>query len=66
MALRPRRWDAYDSYGEALLQAGRKAEAAAMERKSGAPSPGSARPGGPGEAWRQRMRDGPPETEKGR
>lgn len=30
MALRPRRWDAYDSYGEALLQAGRKAEAAAM------------------------------------
>ncbi|WP_163220588.1 tetratricopeptide repeat protein, partial [Citrobacter freundii] len=38
----PDSWNAYDSYGEALLKAGRKDDAIAMYRKSVALNPGNA------------------------
>jgi Flp pilus assembly protein TadD len=40
--LHPDSWNAYDSYGEALLKAGRKDDAIAMYRKSVALNPGNA------------------------
>jgi pimeloyl-ACP methyl ester carboxylesterase len=40
--MHPDSWNAYDSYGDALLKAGRKAEATAMYRKSVALNPNSA------------------------